>query len=67
MTEWGLKTCKKVQEDYNEESWTPLKPLFRRPGAKNGAAQSNGAVQSNGAADARPGSMADGTQQPQYT
>jgi homogentisate 1,2-dioxygenase len=31
VTEWGLKTCKKVQEDYNEESWTPLKAHFKIP------------------------------------
>ncbi|KAL9055302.1 MAG: hypothetical protein Q9162_003609 [Coniocarpon cinnabarinum] len=31
VTEWGLKTCRKVQQDYNEESWTPLKPHFQRP------------------------------------
>jgi homogentisate 1,2-dioxygenase len=31
VTEWGLKTCKKVQEDYNEESWTPLKTHFKIP------------------------------------
>jgi homogentisate 1,2-dioxygenase len=31
VTEWGLKKCKKVQEDYNEESWTPLKAHFKVP------------------------------------
>jgi homogentisate 1,2-dioxygenase len=31
VTEWGLKTCKKMQEDYNSESWEPLKPHFKRP------------------------------------
>ncbi|MCJ1252566.1 hypothetical protein MMC24_000372 [Lignoscripta atroalba] len=39
VTEWGLKTCRKVQEGYNKESWEPLKPHFRRPEnafAKNG-------------------------------
>jgi homogentisate 1,2-dioxygenase len=30
VTEWGLKNGK-VQEDYNEESWEPLKPRFKRP------------------------------------
>ncbi|KAK3945711.1 Homogentisate 1,2-dioxygenase [Diplogelasinospora grovesii] len=25
VTDWGLKTCKKVQEDYNTESWGGLK------------------------------------------
>lgn len=38
VTEWGLKTCSKVQQDYNAESWTPLQPHFKRPGAAaNGA------------------------------
>jgi homogentisate 1,2-dioxygenase len=31
VSEWGLKTCRKVQEGYNEESWTPLKAHFRMP------------------------------------
>ncbi|PHH76177.1 hypothetical protein CDD82_4117 [Ophiocordyceps australis] len=31
VTEWGLKTCSKVQPEYNEESWTNLKPHFKRP------------------------------------
>lgn len=31
VTEWGLKKCAKVQEDYNAESWEPLKPHFQRP------------------------------------
>ena len=31
VTEWGLKACKKVQEDYNAESWEGLKPRFKRP------------------------------------
>lgn len=31
VTEWGLKKCKKVQEEYNKESWVPLRPRFRRP------------------------------------
>jgi len=35
VTEWGLTQCKKVQEDYNEESWTPLSANFKVPsGAK---------------------------------
>lgn len=29
VTEWGLKTCRKVQEDYNAESWTPLPAHFK--------------------------------------
>lgn len=32
VTDWGLKKCQKVQEDYNAESWEPLKPHFKRPG-----------------------------------
>jgi len=31
VTEWGLKTCRKVQEDYNAESWTPLPVHFKIP------------------------------------
>jgi homogentisate 1,2-dioxygenase len=34
VTEWGLKTCKKVQEDYNTESWLPLEVHFKRPETK---------------------------------
>jgi homogentisate 1,2-dioxygenase len=30
VTDWGLKHCKKVQEDYNEESWTSLKAHFKK-------------------------------------
>lgn len=40
VTEWGLKTCKKVQEDYNEESWIPLKRHFQPPPGKWGATKS---------------------------
>jgi homogentisate 1,2-dioxygenase len=29
VTEWGLKECQRVQPQYNEESWTPLRPNFR--------------------------------------
>jgi homogentisate 1,2-dioxygenase len=31
VTDWGLKLCKKVQDSYNEESWTPLTPKFQVP------------------------------------
>ena len=31
VTEWGLKTCKKVQESYNEHSWGGLKVHWKRP------------------------------------
>ncbi|PGH13308.1 homogentisate 1,2-dioxygenase [Helicocarpus griseus UAMH5409] len=34
VSEWGLKTCEKVQEDYNDESWTPLKRNFVNPNKK---------------------------------
>lgn len=34
VTEWGLKTCKKVQETYNKESWLPLQVHFKRPEGK---------------------------------
>lgn len=34
VSEWGLKTCEKVQEDYNAESWTPLKRHFVNPTKK---------------------------------
>lgn len=31
VTEWGLRKCEKVQEEYNEESWEPLKARFNKP------------------------------------
>jgi homogentisate 1,2-dioxygenase len=31
LTEWGLKTCQKVQAEYSEHSWSGLKPHFKRP------------------------------------
>lgn len=31
VSEWGLKTCQKVQGDYNDESWRPLKRNFENP------------------------------------
>ncbi|KAK2733375.1 hypothetical protein FQN55_003388 [Onygenales sp. PD_40] len=34
VSEWGLKTCQKVQEDYNDESWTPLRRNFQNPNKK---------------------------------
>ena len=43
LTEWGLKKCAKVQEDYNAESWEPLKPHFKRPGKiENGTGAKDG-------------------------
>ena len=32
VTNWGLTKCRKVQPQYNEESWGGLKDLFRPPG-----------------------------------
>lgn len=29
LTEWGLRTCQKVQDDYNEESWMPVVRHFK--------------------------------------
>lgn len=58
VTEWGLNKCAKVQTEYNQHSWVPLKPHFKRPaGAKIANGMSNGA----------PGKFADKDQQPQYT
>jgi homogentisate 1,2-dioxygenase len=35
VTEWGLKTCAKVQDEYNEHSWGSIKVHWKRPeGAK---------------------------------
>lgn len=34
VTEWGLKTCAKVQQGYNEHSWTPLKVHWKHPGSR---------------------------------
>jgi homogentisate 1,2-dioxygenase len=31
VTEWGLKSCKKVQEAYSEESWAGVKVHWKRP------------------------------------
>ena len=31
VTDWGLETCRKVQRDYNKDSWVPLKPYFKDP------------------------------------
>ncbi|KAF4625764.1 hypothetical protein G7Y89_g12395 [Cudoniella acicularis] len=36
VTEWGLKACQKVQEEYNKESWEPLIPQFQRPNQASG-------------------------------
>ncbi|KAI9151617.1 Homogentisate 1,2-dioxygenase [Paramyrothecium foliicola] len=34
VTEWGLRTCKKVQEGYNEESWGGVRTHWARPDGK---------------------------------
>ncbi|KAH8776697.1 homogentisate 1,2-dioxygenase [Diaporthe sp. PMI_573] len=35
VTDWGLKTCSKVQEEYNQHSWGGVKVHWKRPaGAK---------------------------------
>ncbi|OAA40918.1 homogentisate 1,2-dioxygenase [Metarhizium rileyi] len=31
VTEWGLRTCKKVQQGYSEESWGGVVTHFKRP------------------------------------
>jgi len=31
VTEWGLRTCRKVQEGYSEESWGGVKVHWQRP------------------------------------
>lgn len=31
VTDWALSACKKVQADYNRESWIPLKRHFSVP------------------------------------
>lgn len=59
VTEWGLKKCQKVQEDYNAESWEPLKPHFR---IGEGKRISNG-VGANGVT----GTIGDKGQVPQWT
>ena len=41
VTDWGLKQCKKVQENYNAESWESIEPHFKRP---EGAKVVNGGV-----------------------
>jgi homogentisate 1,2-dioxygenase len=53
VTEWGLKTCSKVQPKYNEHSWEPLKVHFKRPESSRGV--SNGEKEKH-IGDARDGS-----------
>lgn len=31
VTEWGLKTCNKIQEDYSKETWSGIKRRFKAP------------------------------------
>ena len=42
VTEWGLRTCRKVQEGYNKESWEPLKVHFKRPETFDANGNENG-------------------------
>ena len=42
VTEWGLRSCSKVQEEYNNESWVPLKPHFKRPEKSSNGLTHNG-------------------------
>ncbi|KAH9826126.1 Homogentisate 1,2-dioxygenase [Teratosphaeria destructans] len=39
VTEWGLRKCRKVQGDYNKESWEGLPVRFRRGEGMNGVAE----------------------------
>jgi homogentisate 1,2-dioxygenase len=34
VTEWGLRTCQKVQDGYNEESWLGVRRHWVRPEGK---------------------------------
>ena len=61
VTEWGIKKCAKVQEDYNEESWVPLKAHFKRP-QKQVAEIKNGSGDGNG-----EGVIGDAKQVPHWT
>jgi len=36
VSQWGMKTCQKVQPEYNAHSWEGLKPKFKRPEEVNG-------------------------------
>jgi homogentisate 1,2-dioxygenase len=43
VTDWALEKCKKVQHDYNAESWEPLKSHFAPPsGLKKNEVYING-------------------------
>jgi len=70
VTDWGLKKCAKVQEDYHEESWIPLKPHFKRPDvATNGnlkGVEPLGKIPEQAKRDGGPGEEVDGRQLPQY-
>merc|ERR1719359_2720117 len=50
VTEWGLKTCQKVQESYNAHSWGPLKVHFKRPETSRGVGNDE---KKNGVGDAK--------------
>lgn len=58
VTDWGLKKCQKVQEDYNAESWEPLKPHFKLEGKIK---------IENGVKPLRNGEGGDKAQVPHYT
>ncbi|PKS05037.1 hypothetical protein jhhlp_008403 [Lomentospora prolificans] len=38
VTEWGLRSCRKVQEGYNDESWGGVKVHWQRPEGEHGKA-----------------------------
>ncbi|KAF2222940.1 homogentisate 1,2-dioxygenase-like protein [Elsinoe ampelina] len=59
VTEWGLNKCRKVQEDYNAESWEPLRPHFVLGKGK----RISNAVETNGV----EGVVGDKGQVPQWT
>jgi len=59
LTEWGLKKCAKVQQDYNAESWEPLKPHFQRPTPKK--------IENGTAANGVDGAIGDKSQVPHWT
>lgn len=52
VTDWGLKSCRKVQEGYNAESWEPLKPHFKRP--EKGGGRKQHLVSNGNGNDGRP-------------
>lgn len=61
VTEWGLKKCAKVQDDYHEESWSKLKPHFLE--WKKGKVTKD----KNGATNGSDGVLGDRSQVPHWT